>query len=147
MMLAPFGHWEPFNLHPYLGYGVYRIYSFFNKEIPLSYAVGFTPLLIMSLSLLAFLWICARLKIHPFATFLAGLFFLLSPILYDHKHPEFDLASSEPLGIPPYIPASIYTYYNRYHQLKGREGATLSKLCYVSLRAWLHAQYFVQDFP
>jgi len=80
MMLAPLGHWEPFNLHPYLGYGVYRIISLFFKDIPLSYALGFSPLVVMTLSLLAFLWVCRRLNINLISTLLAGLFFLLSPI-------------------------------------------------------------------
>ena len=43
-MCAPFGCWQPFTLHPYLGFFIYKVLQLFNPHIPLMSAVAMTPL-------------------------------------------------------------------------------------------------------
>ena len=58
LMLAPQGHWEPFNLNPYIGFFIYKIILMFNPNVSLMYAVSFTPLVVTVLALIPFLLIC-----------------------------------------------------------------------------------------
>ncbi len=80
LMLAPQGHWEPFNLHPYIGVGIYNILKIFNPNIDLMYAVSFTPIIISSLALIPFLLICYLLGCHLLVSLTGSIFFILSPI-------------------------------------------------------------------
>ena len=80
LMLAPTGHWEPLNLHPFVGVLVYKTAKLFNKNIDLMFGVGFTPLLITLLSLIAFCGIGRNLKCHPAAIFSGLVFLSLAPI-------------------------------------------------------------------
>ncbi len=80
LMIAPIGYYEPLNLHPYVGYIVYRVAQFLNPDIPLMTALAFTSLVITVLALTAFILVCAALRCSPFITFISSLFFLLAPI-------------------------------------------------------------------
>ena len=80
LMLAPLGHLEPFTFHPYVGYFIYRTMKLFNPSVDLMYAVGFTPLLVTALTLIAFLVICAIFRFHWMVTLVSALFFLMAPI-------------------------------------------------------------------
>lgn len=79
-MLAPVGHLEPYTLHPYIGYSIYRVLQFFDPHIDLMYAVGFTPLAVMAITLIPFLFICATLRVNPVVSLVSSAFFLLAPI-------------------------------------------------------------------
>lgn len=79
-MMAPEGHWEPLNMHPYIGHAIYRSLRWLVPDFPLMYAVSFTPLVITLLALIAFFIVCAVLRLSPLASFVGAVFFLLSPI-------------------------------------------------------------------
>ncbi|MCA9398875.1 MAG: hypothetical protein KC618_03930, partial [Candidatus Omnitrophica bacterium] len=80
LMLAPDGHWEPYNLHPYIGAAVYKILNFFHEGIDLMYALSFTPLLIMTLALIFFFINGRLLGCQSHHIFTASVFFLCAPI-------------------------------------------------------------------
>jgi hypothetical protein len=79
-MLAPTGHWEPLNLHPYIGFFLYKTISLFKSDIPLMYAVAFSSLFIFSLSMIPFILTCRLLNCRPMITLTGGLFLCLAPI-------------------------------------------------------------------
>ena len=79
-MIAPLGYYEPLNLHPYVGYLVYRTARFLNPDIPLMTALAFTSLVVTVLALTAFILVCSILRCSALITFIASLFFLLAPI-------------------------------------------------------------------
>ncbi len=79
-MLAPFGHWEPLTLLPYIGYFFYKFLCLFNPRIDLMQAVSFAPFLIVAVSLALYLWLCRLLGCRIFISFCGSVFFLLLPI-------------------------------------------------------------------
>ena len=79
LMLAPEGRWEPFLLHPYIGYYFYQIARYFNENIKLIEAVKFVVIVLSGLCVIPFLGICRRLKFSLLATFVGVIFFILSP--------------------------------------------------------------------
>ena len=97
LMLAPHGHWEPLNLHAYIGFIIFKILGFFNPQIPLVYAVSYTPLLLTALSLIPFLFICFRLGCRPLPAFVSSVFFLLAPIFL--KRSMFGWYDNDPYNI------------------------------------------------
>ncbi len=82
LMLAPEGHWEPLNLHPYLGAWLYRLWRFFDRDVDLMHAVAFLPLLILALSLACFLVVCRLLNADLFSALCGSVFFVTAPILF-----------------------------------------------------------------
>jgi len=113
LMLAPVGHLEPFNLHPYVGYFIYKILKIFNPNINLMYAVSYTPLIITALSLIPFLFICALSKFHPAVSLTSSLFFLLSPIFI--KRSTFGWYDNDPYNtLFPLIILSLFFYGLKY---------------------------------
>jgi len=97
LMLAPNGHWEPFNLHPYVGYLIFQIQKLFNPNIDLMYALSFTPLLITILSLIPFLLISHYMRCKPWISFIGAVFFVLSPIFV--KRSSFGWYDNDPYNI------------------------------------------------
>lgn len=108
LMLAPQGHWEPLNLHPWIGFFIYKIQQIFNPEIDLMYAVSFTPLLITVLALIPFILICRRLKCNGTTTLISTLFFVLAPIFV--KRSTFGWYDNDPYStlFPLCILASLF---------------------------------------
>jgi len=80
LMLTPLGFWEPINLHPYTGYAIYKFLRLFDPEVPLMYAVSFTPLLMTMLALIPFLFLCAIFECGWAASFISAVSFLTAPI-------------------------------------------------------------------
>lgn len=80
LMLAPNGHYEPLNLHPYIGFFIYKIMLIFNQSTDLMHAVSYTPLVIAALSVVPFLAICYSFGVSAIASFVGAVFFLLAPI-------------------------------------------------------------------
>ncbi len=80
LMLAPLGHFEPLNWHPFAGYYLYKIISFLHPHIPLMDAVSFTPLVVTVLAVIPFLFICFLLRCSPLASFTGAVFLLTAPI-------------------------------------------------------------------
>ncbi len=79
-MLAPEGHWEPLNFHPFIGVFIYKLAQLFDKDIALMYAVSFTPIVITCLALLIFIAICRNLNFHPLIALTGAIFFSLAPV-------------------------------------------------------------------
>jgi asparagine N-glycosylation enzyme membrane subunit Stt3 len=80
LMCAPFGCWQPFTLHPYWGFIIYKIFQLFDPQIPLMSAVAYTPLLTYLLIIAAFLWVCRVLNYSVMASFIGALFLIMAPI-------------------------------------------------------------------
>lgn len=97
LMCAPFGAWQPFTLHPYLGFLVYKFLRFFDPDIPLMTAVAYTPLFTYSLILLAFLWVCRVLNYSVIAAFIGALFLVMAPI--NLKRGSFGWFRTDPYNI------------------------------------------------
>lgn len=79
-MLAPHGAWVPQTFHPHVGYAVLSVARLIDPDIDKITALGFTPLVIVFLSFIAFLWTARTLGANPFFSVAAGVFFLLAPI-------------------------------------------------------------------
>jgi asparagine N-glycosylation enzyme membrane subunit Stt3 len=80
LMMAPGGFWRVFELHPYLGAGLHKVFSFFNKDFPLMLSLSFLPVILFGLSVSLFVFLSARLKFGALVTFIGGVFFALSPV-------------------------------------------------------------------
>jgi len=80
LMCAPFGDWQPFTLHPYWGFVVYKFLQMFNHDISLMSAVAYTPLFTYLFILAAFLWVCRILNYSVLASFVGALFLVMAPI-------------------------------------------------------------------
>ncbi len=94
LMLAPLGHWEPLNLHPFVGYFIYRFLHIFNPSISLMYAVSFTPLIVSAFSAVAFFLVCGRLGCGMGTRFIGAVYFLLAPIFI--KRSSFGWYDNDP---------------------------------------------------
>jgi hypothetical protein len=80
LMCAPFGNWQPFTLHPYWGFVIYKFLQTFDPNISLMTAVAYTPLFTYLLILIAFLWVCRILNYSVIASFIGALFLVMAPI-------------------------------------------------------------------
>jgi dolichyl-diphosphooligosaccharide--protein glycosyltransferase len=80
LMCAPFGFWQPFTLHPYWGFVIYKLLRIFDPGISLMTAVAYTPLFIYSIILMAFLWVCRVLNFSAVSSFVGALFLVMAPI-------------------------------------------------------------------
>ncbi|GEM_PF-538901 len=79
-MAAPFGFWQPVNLHPYVGVAVYKTIAAFKPDVALMTALSFVGPLLSAVALLAFLGVCAILRCSPLASFIGAVYFYLAPI-------------------------------------------------------------------
>ena len=79
LVLAPMGNWQPFCLHPYVGFYLYKIVSFFNNTVTLMSAIKYTVILLAALCVIPFLLICYTLGIRPLVAFVGTMFFIHSP--------------------------------------------------------------------
>jgi len=80
LMCAPFGSWQPFTLHPYWGFVIYKFLQIFNPNISLMSAVAMTPLLTYLLIIAAFYGF-AGFWIIPSRLLLSGLYSWSWPLL------------------------------------------------------------------
>lgn len=97
LMMAPDGFWSPLNLHPTVGFWIYKILHWINPHIELMFAVAFTPLVITALSIIPFLYICRLLSCGPISCFLGSVFFILAPIFV--KRSTFGWYDNDPYNI------------------------------------------------
>jgi len=84
-MLAPYGHWYYFDLHPYAGYYTYRLVRLFKKDISLMAGVSFTCPLLALLSVILFLIICFFDDINPLPAFMGSVFLSMAPIFFQRS--------------------------------------------------------------
>ncbi len=80
LMCAPFGFWQPFTLHPYWGFLIYKLLQIFDPQIPLMTAVAYVPLFTYLFIIAAFLWVCRVLNYSVTASFVGALFLIMAPI-------------------------------------------------------------------
>lgn len=79
-MGAPFGFWQPLNLHPYVGFIIYKIIDAFKPGTPIMTALCYTGPVLSLIALAAFLWCCRTLSLGPLATAAGAFYFYLAPI-------------------------------------------------------------------
>lgn len=79
LMLAPEGKWEPFSLHPYLGFYLYKLISFFAPGIAMIEAVKYLVIIIAALCVIPFLVVCAELGLPLVVSFVGAVFLVLAP--------------------------------------------------------------------
>jgi len=72
---APTGNWDNMTLHPHMGFWVYRLLHFLNPEIGVMKATAYVPLIIVSLTILAYVFLYRRLDFGLLATSLGCLVF------------------------------------------------------------------------
>ncbi len=80
LMNAPHGYWEPLNLHPYVGFAVYKIANFLSPGISLMQAVSFTPLVMTIIILFVFLVACAILECSAWVSLLSAFYLVCIPV-------------------------------------------------------------------
>ena len=80
LMCAPFGNLQPFTLHPYWGFVIYKIMRLFNPHVPLMTAVAYAPLVTYLFIIAAGLWVCRVLGYSVIASFIGTLFLIMAPI-------------------------------------------------------------------
>ncbi|MBF0385899.1 MAG: hypothetical protein HQL27_08520 [Candidatus Omnitrophica bacterium] len=97
LMLAPLGFYEPLNFHPFCGLLTYKTLKAFVPDIDIMFAISFTPLFLTALILIPFLFICYTLNCRPLISFIASVFFLLSPIFV--KRSTFGWFDDDPHNI------------------------------------------------
>lgn len=81
LMGAPFGLWQPFNILPYLGAGLYLLIKIFNPAISVMAAVSFLPIIVSVLAVLAFFWAGWALSLSAAATGAGALFLSLASVV------------------------------------------------------------------
>jgi len=97
LMCAPFGFWQPFTLHPYWGFVIYKLLQAFNPNMPLMTAVAYTPLFTYLFIIAAFLWVCRVLNYSVVASFVGALFLIMAPI--NLKHGSLGWFRTDPYNI------------------------------------------------
>jgi hypothetical protein len=83
LMEAPLGYWEPLNLHPYVGFAIHKIITFFRPDTPLMYSVAWTPIVLVAISLIPFLAFCALQGFTLTVTFVASINMLMTFALFE----------------------------------------------------------------
>ncbi len=79
-MAAPFGFWQPVNLHPYVGFIIYKFIHAIKPETSVMAALCWSGPLLSLLALAAFLWCSRSLKLGMFSTAVGAFYFYLAPI-------------------------------------------------------------------
>ena len=130
-MLAPEGHWEPLTLHPYVGYGLHKILTFFSPDIPLMYSVSFVPLVITALALIPYLLICSSFGLTFWPTLAGSVYFLLAPIFL--KRSTFGWYDNDPYnGLFPLLILAVF-FIGLTKKLNKRSAVTFGLLCSLSI--------------
>ncbi|MDD5439528.1 MAG: STT3 domain-containing protein, partial [Candidatus Omnitrophica bacterium] len=85
LMMAPYGNYYFFDLHPYIGLMVYKLVSLFDRSMPLEQGVGYTSLFLAALACCIFLLFCYGEKMHPFPAFVSLLSFAAAPMFFQRS--------------------------------------------------------------
>lgn len=127
LMEAPLGHWEPLNLHPYVGYGIYRVVKFFNPGVELMSAVSVTPLVMVALCLVPFLVICAVLRFSYLAMSVGAVNFLTTVAFFERS--LYGWYDNDPYNI--FFPLSILgcMFYGIKHMGEAKKLFRSAVLC------------------
>lgn len=96
-MAAPTGEWVLTTWQPYIGYMIYSGLKIFSPDIPLMYAVSFTPLLIMALTLLCFFIITHKMDISLWALLISSIYLVCVPVFL--KRSAFGWFDNDPHNV------------------------------------------------
>ncbi len=118
LMLAPLGHWEPLNLHPYIGYGLYRTLSVSDRTLPFRAAAGYTPMVIFTASLALFFLVGRQLQLSACAWTAGAVYFSLAPVYL--RRSAWGWYDNDPYNIlfPLLIIAVFFAGLRRTHSFK-----------------------------
>ena len=118
MMLYPLGHWEPLNLHPYVGYFLHKIITRFQPQTPVMFSVSFTPLVVAALSLIPFFIIAGILRCSALSSLVGSIYFVLAPIYL--KRSTFGWYDNDPYNtlFPLMILLVQFIGFRKIHQRK-----------------------------
>ena len=97
LMTAPFGQWQVFNLHPYVGLWIHNILSIFNPSIDLMFSVSLTSIFLVVISIIIFLMIAYFFKLSYFSSFIGCSFLILSPVYF--RRSAFGWYDTDPYNI------------------------------------------------
>ena len=81
LRFLPSGSWGAITLHPYLGAWLYQALSRMDPGISVMKAVGFLPLLLTVMIVIAFFWLGCYLGLSFTAVYLGGMVLVLSPMV------------------------------------------------------------------
>lgn len=115
LMLNPLGHWEPVNLHPYVGFFVYKAVKFFQPDADLMFGVSFTPLVVTLLALIPFLALCRMLGCGALASFAGAMLFLNSNFVL--KRTMFAWYDNDPHSLTFLLTLFVCLFYGLKHRL------------------------------
>lgn len=96
-MLAPLGHWEPLNLHPFVGVFTHKLLSSLKPDMSLMSSVSFTPLLLVILTLIPFYIISHHFKIGPWPSLVGSIYLICAPIFL--KRSMFGWYDNDPYNL------------------------------------------------
>jgi len=138
LMLAPQGHWEPFTLHPFVGYYLYRFLKVFNSKISLMHAVSYTPLVLVIFSLVAFLVISWQMQCRFAVTLTGSIYFLLAPIFI--KRSTYGWYDNDPYTV--FFPLLILScLFYCIHQMNNRR-LSIPLSCLIAILMMLYALFW-----
>ncbi|MFH1360022.1 MAG: STT3 domain-containing protein [Candidatus Omnitrophota bacterium] len=136
LMVAPLGHMEPLNLHPFAGYLLYRILEKLDPTIPLMTAVSLTPVILAALALLAFLIVCSILDYPKWSALIGSFLFFCSPTFL--KRSAFGWYDNDPYNVlfPLVILGLILAGLRKIHDVK--QSVLLAILCGLSMTLYAY---------
>lgn len=117
-MAAPFGFWQPINLHPYVGFVIYKVINFFNSDVPVATALCFTGPFLSLIALGAFLWCCRSLSLGPLASTIGAFYFYLAPIFVKRSTFAWNDDDSYNLIFPLLIFTVVFKALSKIKNLK-----------------------------
>ncbi|MBN1354259.1 MAG: hypothetical protein JW994_06295, partial [Candidatus Omnitrophica bacterium] len=85
LMLGPYGHMYYFDLHPYVGFFVYKTALLFNRHIALREGVALTPIFLVIIAVAVFLFFMYLENIKAVPAFVGLMFFLSAPIFFQRS--------------------------------------------------------------
>ncbi|MDD3375077.1 MAG: STT3 domain-containing protein [Candidatus Omnitrophica bacterium] len=130
-MLSPIGYWEAISLHPFVGYGIYKIVSKIVPDASLMFALSFTPLFLMLLSCIVFFLICYKLRLQVWASFISATLLFLAPIFL--RRSFFGWYDSDPYNILFPLLITFIFLLGLKKKLNTRNSIIFGILCAVAL--------------
>lgn len=133
LVQPPRGTWNAFTLHPYMGLYLYKVFSFFNREISLMTSIKCLGVIISVLSLIPFLFICYYLRFGFVPVLVGSIFFILSPFFL--LRTTYGWYDTDPYNI--FFPLTITTcLFIGLLKAKNTKGIIFYGLCATFLTYW-----------
>ena len=132
LMMAPRGHWRAFEIHPYIGFFLFKGLAVFSRGISLVIAESILPIILYSLSVIVFLLISNALNIKKTAVFIGGIFLSLSPIFLERScYGWFD---TDPYNVL-FLLLSIFFLLSSFRE----NGRTYSAMIFLAVTSGVYA--------